>query len=291
MHFPKQAGALLLLLGVSSQAKEHTTFSPVLIYRRMQEAMSLPLVDAKLSCVYNYLSDDADGDALKAIDGNTNGDWAANSVAHSCDIKADKWLKIDLSPAYYNYFISNIRIYNRVDCCQTRLVNTDVQILNADGDVIASKEITDLGSNPDVVDVAFDYVTGGESVRFFRGGNTIPINIAEVMVFGVSSTNSPTKSPTNSTTKLPTKSPTNLPTNSPTNSPTKMPTNSPTNSPTPAAAAPIGIGSWALEFDSLSSDFNKDSESEITVSYKIGAGRTYQVEVFKKGCKEEITDA
>eukprot|EP00984_Skeletonema_dohrnii_P029504 scaffold20197_cov61-Skeletonema_dohrnii-CCMP3373.AAC.1 len=79
----------------------------------------------------------------------------------------------------------------------------------------------------------------------------------------------PTYSPTYSpTTKSPTKSPTMSPTNSPTNSPTKSPTNSPTNSPTPAAA----ISSWALEFDSLSSDFDKDSVSEVTMNYKIGAG-------------------
>ncbi|KAK1741460.1 DUF285 domain-containing protein [Skeletonema marinoi] len=83
--------------------------------------------------------------------------------------------------------------------------------------------------------------------------------------------------------------PTNSPTKSPTNSPTNLPTKSPTNSPTPAAAALIS--SWALEFVSLSSNFDKGSESEITASYKIGAGRTYQVEVLKKGCKEEITGA
>eukprot|EP00984_Skeletonema_dohrnii_P019187 scaffold9111_cov90-Skeletonema_dohrnii-CCMP3373.AAC.3 len=71
--------------------------------------------------------------------------------------------------------------------------------------------------------------------------------------------------------------------------PTKSPTNSPTNSPTPAAAAPIS--SWALEFVSLSSNFTKGSESEVTINYKIGAGRNYQVDILKKGCKEEITGA
>eukprot|EP00984_Skeletonema_dohrnii_P017552 scaffold8020_cov168-Skeletonema_dohrnii-CCMP3373.AAC.1 len=80
-----------------------------------------------------------------------------------------------------------------------------------------------------------------------------------------------------------------VPTNSPTKSPTNSPTKSPTNSPTPAAAAPIS--SWALEFDSLSSDFDKGSESEVTINYEIGAGRNYQVEVLKKGCEEGITGA
>eukprot|EP00984_Skeletonema_dohrnii_P036364 scaffold37268_cov161-Skeletonema_dohrnii-CCMP3373.AAC.1 len=53
----------------------------------------------------------------------------------------------------------------------------------------------------------------------------------------------------------------------------------------------MSVVHWALEFDSLSSDFDKGSVSEVTINYKIGAGRTYQVEVFKKGCKEEITGA
>eukprot|EP00984_Skeletonema_dohrnii_P014898 scaffold6357_cov78-Skeletonema_dohrnii-CCMP3373.AAC.1 len=117
-----------------------------------------------------------------------------------------------------------------------------------------------------------------------------------------SPTNSPTKSPTNLPTKSPTNSPTKLPTNSPTNSPTKSPTNlptntptnlpanSPTNSPTPAAAA-APISSWALEFVSLSSDFDNGSESEVVINYKIGAGRTHQVEVLKKGCEEGIIGA
>ena len=51
------------------------------------------------------------------------------------------------------------------------------------------------------------------------------------------------------------------------------------------------ISSWALEFDSLSSDFDKGSESEVTINYEIGAGRTHQVEVLKKGCEEGITGA
>eukprot|EP00984_Skeletonema_dohrnii_P010885 scaffold4280_cov78-Skeletonema_dohrnii-CCMP3373.AAC.1 len=275
------------------------------MYRRMQEAIELPLVGATQSCSYPVEFGQAmpAGDASKAIDGDTNGHWFGGSVAHTCTDPGDKWLEIDLDPDY-NYIISKIRIHNRVNCCQSRLLNTYVQILNAENDVIASKKITDVGdtpANPDAVDVAFEDVTGGKSVRLFKNikpyNEEIIINVAEVRVFGVSSTNSPTKTPTNSPTKSPTnsptKTPTNSPTKSPTNSPTKTPTNSPTksptNSPTPAAAAPIS--SWALEFDSLSSDFDKDSVSEVTINYKIGAGRTYQVDILKKGCEENITGA
>jgi surface protein len=70
----------------------------------------------------------------------------------------------------------------------------------------------------------------------------------------------------------------------PTNLPTAIPTSAPSKAPTPAPLE--AISSWALEFDSLTSDFSKDSTSEITIDYKIGKGRTYQVGVFKKGCSE-----
>ena len=77
--------------------------------------------------------------------------------------------------------------------------------------------------------------------------------------------------------------PTNVPTAAPTSVLTAAPTAAPTSAPSEA------ISSWALEFNSLASDFSKDSTSEITIDYKIGKGRTYQVGVFKKGCSEADT--
>eukprot|EP00984_Skeletonema_dohrnii_P038666 scaffold42176_cov283-Skeletonema_dohrnii-CCMP3373.AAC.1 len=116
------------------------------MYRRMEEAISIPLVVATLSC--NYPNPDW-GQAYKAIDGNTSGVWEDGSVAHTCHDEGDKWLKIELNPGYSNYFITNIRIYDRTGY-RARLVNTQVQILNAAGGIIASKTITDadMGDNP-----------------------------------------------------------------------------------------------------------------------------------------------
>eukprot|EP00985_Skeletonema_marinoi_P008895 scaffold4068_cov89-Skeletonema_marinoi.AAC.1 len=98
-------------------------------------------------------------------------------------------------------------------------------------------------------------------------------------------TNLPTNSPTNMPTNLPTKSPSPGPTNQPTSLPSRSPTNAPMDSPTPA------IPSWALEFDSLSSNFNKESTSEITLNYVIGKDREYEVNILKTGCKEAVTGA
>ncbi|KAK1739757.1 DUF285 domain-containing protein [Skeletonema marinoi] len=98
-------------------------------------------------------------------------------------------------------------------------------------------------------------------------------------------TNLPTNVPTNTPTNLPTKSPSHGPTNQPTPLPSHSPTHAPANSPTPA------IPSWALEFDSLSSNFNKESTSEITLNYVIGKDRSYEVNILKTGCKEAVTGA
>ena len=98
-------------------------------------------------------------------------------------------------------------------------------------------------------------------------------------------THPPTNSPTNMPTNLPTKSPSPGPTNQPTSLPSRSPTNAPANSPTPA------IRSWALEFDSLSSNFDKESTSEITLNYVIGKDREYEVNILKTGCKEAVTGA
>ncbi|KAK1739785.1 DUF285 domain-containing protein [Skeletonema marinoi] len=98
-------------------------------------------------------------------------------------------------------------------------------------------------------------------------------------------TNLPTNVPTNTPTNLPTKSPSHGPTNQPTPLPSHSPTHAPANSPTPA------IPSWALEFDSLSSNFDKESTSEITLNYVIGKDREYEVNILKTGCKEAVTGA
>eukprot|EP00985_Skeletonema_marinoi_P023460 scaffold15687_cov85-Skeletonema_marinoi.AAC.1 len=98
-------------------------------------------------------------------------------------------------------------------------------------------------------------------------------------------THPPTNSPTNMPTNLPTKSPSPGPTNQPTPLPSHSPTHAPANSPTPA------IPSWALEFDSLSSNFDKESTSEITLNYVIGKDREYEVNILKTGCKEAVTGA
>jgi hypothetical protein len=70
-----------------------------------------------------------DSPASRAVDGNTNGNWAANSVTHTCLQGQPSW-QVDLGA---EFLISQIEIYNRTDCCGARLANFDVTVLTLAG--------------------------------------------------------------------------------------------------------------------------------------------------------------
>ncbi|GIW41612.1 MAG: hypothetical protein KatS3mg076_2189 [Candidatus Binatia bacterium] len=59
------------------------------------------------------------GVASRAVDGNTNGNWSAGSVTHT-NIEPEAWWEVDLLEVAS---IESIDIWNRTDCCGTRLSN------------------------------------------------------------------------------------------------------------------------------------------------------------------------
>ena len=113
------------------------------------------------------------------------------------------------------YIINSVSVYNRQDCCMDRLYNSDVQILDDSGNVVASRSIVD-GHVSRVYVLDFDNVAG-RYVRFYKKvfGD---INIAEVVVKGWSLSKSPTSSPSLGPTmsRVPTYSPVETPSVSPT---------------------------------------------------------------------------
>src|SRR5687767_1331418 len=52
-----------------------------------------------------------------AIDGNTNGVWAGNSVTHTGNADDPPWWEVDLGEAKP---IARVVVYFRTDCCQNR---------------------------------------------------------------------------------------------------------------------------------------------------------------------------
>jgi hypothetical protein len=55
-----------------------------------------------------------------------------------------------------------------------------------------------------------------------------------------------------------------------------------------ASRASATIPNWDINFLQLTTDFSNGSTDEITLKYEIGMGRTYQVDLFDKGCTVNI---
>ena len=120
-----------------------------------------------------------DGGPNRAIDGNTNGQWGGNSVTHTCN-EADPWWKVDLGANNEQLAaITQVKIYNRRDCCMDRFGIADIQILNDEGTVVSSQPIQGALS---VYTFDFNNVAG-RSVRIQKTGSGA-LNIAEVEVMG-----------------------------------------------------------------------------------------------------------
>jgi len=125
------------------------------------------------------------GGPSKVIDGFTGGNWWHGSVMHTCDgadqctcdpDQVSPWWMVDLGADKHT--ITQVKIYNRVDCCMNRMDSSEVQILDDQGTVVASQRVQ--GALP-VYTFDFDDVIG-RSVRIQKSQGVL--NIAEVEVMG-----------------------------------------------------------------------------------------------------------
>ncbi len=98
-------------------------------------------------------STDNGGNASRAIDGNTDGDFSNNSVTHT-QSELQPWWEIDLGTVYP---VEEIEIWNRTDCCMARLSN--YYILVSDKAFASTDLATSLG-DPEVT-AYFQSATAG----------------------------------------------------------------------------------------------------------------------------------
>jgi hypothetical protein len=74
------------------------------------------------------------GDASRAVDNNTSGNWFDSSTTHTYN--GDQHWELDLGE---KYTIKQIRIFNRTDCCQKRLEGASLQLMR---DGVVDKQFT-----------------------------------------------------------------------------------------------------------------------------------------------------
>ncbi len=123
--------------------------------------------------------------ASRAVDGNTDGMWDKNSVTHTNDNEKNSWWEVDLGGMYA---ISEIKIWNRTDCCWERLQNFYIMVSErpiqennkvsfqfAQGPLSFTSETEKFKTWKNNVE--------GRYVRIFIEGTGI-LSLAEVEVFG-----------------------------------------------------------------------------------------------------------
>ena len=70
------------------------------------------------------------GDAKRAIDGNTSGQYKDNSCTHTKNQKdSPSWWTVDMKTSY---FLDSVEIFNREDCCSDRLKDYLIYIGNSE---------------------------------------------------------------------------------------------------------------------------------------------------------------
>ncbi|HLU50382.1 MAG TPA: discoidin domain-containing protein, partial [Planctomycetota bacterium] len=129
------------------------------------------------------------GEANRAIDGDTNGNYGSNTITHTADGDPAPWWELDLRATVE---IDTIVLWNRTDCCSQRLSNFRVTLLDAAREEVYSDEFfTDGVSFPDTTLEGFEIFIGGELARYVRidhlgdiSGAGLYVSLAEVQVFG-----------------------------------------------------------------------------------------------------------
>lgn len=114
------------------------------------------------------------GVAARAVDGNTNGDYGANSVTHTAD-EFQPWWQVDLQASRT---LNKVVISNRTDCCSERLSNFKL-LVSDDGSNWQSY------SYPGVAPQQTEFTVGrtGRFVKVQLEGSGLPLSLAEVKVF------------------------------------------------------------------------------------------------------------
>ena len=133
-------------------------------------------VNLALTGMASQSSTYVDGDARKAIDGNTEGSWWYGSVAHTGQ-QDNPWWQVRLSE---DVLIDSVVLWNRTDCCGERLSDVWLTLWH-DGQQVASQWIT----TPPAPTASYVFSSVlADTVRLERIVSNGYLQSAEVQVFG-----------------------------------------------------------------------------------------------------------
>ncbi len=126
--------------------------------------------------------------AERAVDGNTNGQFSEGSVTHTADNESNPWWQTDLGASFN---ISEIKLWNRTDCCGSRLSNfhvfvSDSPFTSNDAEVIRTTAGVWHHRHTGTVGTTGVISVPNVSGRYVRIQLTasLPLHLAEVEVIG-----------------------------------------------------------------------------------------------------------
>jgi len=129
-----------------------------------------------LSGTATQSSTDFGGDPARAIDGDTNGAYAGQSVTHTAN-EPNPWWQVDLGK---EHSIGDIEVYGRTDeCCKARLSHFTINVINSNNVVNYSKT---YNSYPDPSVLMNAGGAQGKIIQI-QLNDTSALSLAEVKVF------------------------------------------------------------------------------------------------------------
>jgi alpha-L-fucosidase 2 len=153
------------------------------------EARYPPFPNLSLNMPVSQSTTGYDGDASRAVDGNTSGAWGNNSVTHTEEgLNTQAWWQVDIGSVNNIY---QVDIYNRTDCCGDRLTNYHIFVSEEPftGTTVAETQaqagVKDFfqkatASTPSSLGIN----TRGRYVRIQLDATNTPLSLAEVQVRG-----------------------------------------------------------------------------------------------------------
>ncbi len=121
------------------------------------------------------------GVASRAVDGNVSGNWKDGSVTHTKGSpgSTNPWWKVDLGAVYP---IGDIHIYNRTNCCSSRLNGAKVMVGSIDSNTPSDYiEVATLNDTSEQI-INAEGVEGQYVYIYLEGNNKI-LSLAEVEVY------------------------------------------------------------------------------------------------------------
>lgn len=125
------------------------------------------------------------------IDGNTNGSYNGQSLAHTAGGECVPWWYVDLNASGGDEFgwgapvtVKTVKIWNRTGCCWTRLNGAIVKLLSASEVELSRATLSVADNAPKIVD--FGTVLGVARIEIsLPDCSNLALQLAEVQAWGI----------------------------------------------------------------------------------------------------------